>query len=328
MNTPARIGFVVKVIIFLIAWLFLIYTLLHAPDLMVVVEVFRNVSLQKILILLLVLFLAVLNWSVEGFKWKFLLKPILLISFVGSLKSVLYGISVGLATPNRLGEFAGRVVFLPRNVQSDATLLSLAGSFSQLFVTLAFGIIGFISLLRLVPEADSLFFLSYASIIAFSALFMLIMLVLYRNTHRLGKMLAKIPLIKKYFSVNQSFTILSGKRSIIVLLLSALRYGIFLHQFYLCVWLFDINISYVDVIIVVSCLYLLMATIPVISAGEPGLRASLSIVLFALFTNQPAAACAASLMLWIINIAVPAAIGSFFLLKTKHNDKHPTRQPT
>jgi len=69
--------------------------------------------------------------------------------------------------------------------------------------------------------------------------------------------------------------------------------------------------------LVISVIYLLMAVVPIISIGEPGLRVSFSLILFSIFTNQAVAVFSASILLWIINVAVPAVLGSLFIFNVK-----------
>ena len=62
--------------------------------------------------LLIALALVLANWSVEAVKWKFLIQRLEPITFTASLKSILAGISASLVTPNRAGEFIGKLFFL------------------------------------------------------------------------------------------------------------------------------------------------------------------------------------------------------------------------
>ena len=58
----------------------------------------------------LVILLAFLNWGLEARKWQVLLKPIQQINFFRAYKSVLSGLALSLNTPNRMGEYGGRIL--------------------------------------------------------------------------------------------------------------------------------------------------------------------------------------------------------------------------
>ena len=63
-------------------------------------------------LLALVLVLMLLNWGLEATKWKFLLRKIEIITFTKAMKSIFAGACVSIFTPNRLGEFGGRIFYL------------------------------------------------------------------------------------------------------------------------------------------------------------------------------------------------------------------------
>ena len=62
--------------------------------------------------LIIALILVPVNWGIETFKWKYLIKKIEYISFSKAFKSILSGVTIGIFTPNRMGEFAGRIFYL------------------------------------------------------------------------------------------------------------------------------------------------------------------------------------------------------------------------
>ena len=54
-----------------------------------------------------------LCWLVESVKWRVLMRPALLLSIPQALKAVLGGVAISLFTPNRIGEYGGRILFVP-----------------------------------------------------------------------------------------------------------------------------------------------------------------------------------------------------------------------
>lgn len=91
----------------------------------------------------LALLLVGLNWSLEAFKWRSLLAYALVQSFAESLRAVLGGVALALFTPNRIGEYGGRVYWLPETVRWQGIIALLAGNMLQLSVNLIYGSIGF-----------------------------------------------------------------------------------------------------------------------------------------------------------------------------------------
>ncbi|HRB38573.1 MAG TPA: lysylphosphatidylglycerol synthase domain-containing protein, partial [Bacteroidia bacterium] len=91
-------------------------------------------------LLISVIVLMVLNWSIEAIKWKVLINRLTKISFVRSLSAVFAGATVSFFTPNRVGDYAGRMLFLPSSVRIASLLSTFAGNISQLIVTLCCGL--------------------------------------------------------------------------------------------------------------------------------------------------------------------------------------------
>ena len=58
---------------------------------------------------LAVLLLMPVNWMLEGLKWKLAAGQQVKLSFGNAMRGVLAGVTIGTATPNRIGEFAGRI---------------------------------------------------------------------------------------------------------------------------------------------------------------------------------------------------------------------------
>ncbi|HPI54410.1 MAG TPA: lysylphosphatidylglycerol synthase domain-containing protein, partial [Chitinophagaceae bacterium] len=75
-------------------------------------DIFLNWDATKIIYISLVFILMILNWTVEGIKWRLLLKGTEQLSIIRSLQSVLTGVAVSMITPNRIGEYMGRILFL------------------------------------------------------------------------------------------------------------------------------------------------------------------------------------------------------------------------
>ncbi|MBK7298693.1 MAG: flippase-like domain-containing protein [Flavobacteriales bacterium] len=103
--------------IFLLASVFL-YTQLSAAKGTQALAALRHLRTDGIApwVLLVMLVCMAVNWSLESHKWRWLLRPVERIGSWRSLVATIAGTSVGLVTPNRTGEFLGRVLFLkPEN---------------------------------------------------------------------------------------------------------------------------------------------------------------------------------------------------------------------
>lgn len=258
-------------------------------------------------ILPLVLGLMILNWSLEAVKWKRMMRKSEIIPFRRSLEAVCSGLTVSLFTPNRIGEYAGRVFHLQIADRIEATLITVIENLGQLFVTLITGSVAlFIYLWLYVPMPPYLFAASGILLFAFGAA----LLVMYLNVNILEILLKKLPLPvswKQYLPVFSRFT---PEELQLNLFLSLIRYLVFTLQFCLLADLFGLELSYFQVLVLIAVTYFTMTIIPVIAITELGVKGAVSTYFFSFATDNLIPVLNAGFALWIINLAIPALAGA------------------
>ena len=128
-------------------FLWIAYTLynqiIHQPNLQNTIhDLFVEWNTSKILFLSIVFILMIFNWTIEAQKWRLLLVETEKFSLWKSLQSILTGVAVSVITPNRIGEYMGRILYL-RNVHKiQGITVTIIGSFAQLIITGFLGLIG------------------------------------------------------------------------------------------------------------------------------------------------------------------------------------------
>ena len=129
------------------AWLFysLYKQIKGQPDLQQSIDLIKQAPFgQQAWKFWLVIALVFVNWGFEAKKWQVLLKTIQHASFFTAYKSVLSGVTLSINTPNRIGEYGGRILYVEEGKRIKAISLSIAGSISQLIITLTMGCCGLI----------------------------------------------------------------------------------------------------------------------------------------------------------------------------------------
>ena len=286
---------------------------------------FNNLNLSisiknNIFLFVIVVLMMFLNWFLEAYKWKFLIKKIEKISFLTSIRAVFSGITVSTFTPNRIGEYGGRVFCLDKADRVKAVLITVIGSFSQLIVTLCFGFLGLIFLPNFLPELkNSLLKINYGNYILSTILifFVFLSIILFIKTPLLTTILNKFSFLKKYRKYNSVFSFYNSKELFLILFLSVLRYLVFTAQFYLLLNLFNVNLNYFSFMTLSSVMLLIISIVPSIVITEIGIRASVSLFLFSLISNDSIGILSATFLLWIINLLTPALIGIIFIFSLK-----------
>jgi len=286
---------------------------------------FNNLNLSipiknNIFLFIIVVFMMFLNWFLEAYKWKFLINKIEKISFLTSIRAVFSGITVSAFTPNRIGEYGGRVFCLDKADRVKAVLITVIGSFSQLIITLSFGFLGLIFLPNFLSELqNSILKINYGNYILSTILICLVFLsiILFIKTPLLTTILNKFRFLKRYRKYNSVFSFYNSKELLFILFLSVLRYLVFTLQFYLLLNLFNINLNYFSFMTLSSVMLLIISIVPSIVITEIGIRASVSLFLFSLISNNSIGILSATFLLWIINLLTPALIGIIFIFSLK-----------
>lgn len=271
-----------------------------------------------IAILVFVIFLMPLNWFIESYKWKYLVRKLEHISFGKSVKAVFTGITFAIFTPNRIGELAGRIFVLKKEHRAKAVFATATGSLSQMMITVILGIISgivFLFFYGFKSEGIDLNILLFLKII--SVFFLLFGLYLFFNLRIVADFLNKFNLSEKLKSAVYILASYKKAELMKVLLFSFLRYLVFLLQFYLLLKLFAVEISFSIAVMTITLTYLISSVIPSFTLTEIGIRGSAAIFFMGMFSSNISGIVAATALLWIINLAVPAIIGAGLFYLTR-----------
>lgn len=267
----------------------------------------------------LLLFTALLipiNWGFEALKWQLLGQKIERLSFLRAYRAVMVGLTLGFITPNRLGDYAGRMLELKSQQRLEAIGAIFIGRFCQLVATILAGSLGLAYfILR--------FYWALYPSVCMSLMFLLvalnvIVLGLLYNARALVAVVAAIKPLRRFISYVSIMSAYAYPELSRLLLLSLGRYCVFLLQFVLLLVLFGVQLSPVEYIGGVSGTFFLKSVVPSVSLlSDLGMRELSAMYLFGLLGQERLQVLSASLSLWLLNIAVPSAVGLFFVLRLR-----------
>lgn len=288
-------------------------------------------SIDSLLMIGFVCLLGIVNWMIESFKWKFAISSLVQLSYFDAVKSVLIGVFFSLFIPNRAGDFIGRVYSVNHNDKGKMSVLTLLASGAQLLATLLFGTVGL-----------TFFYINYTSAFIQINVYFLVAVVLSWLACFTGLIIFFKSSMLSTFGKNSKFKwVLKLKtwmevlkdiplvRLNAILGLSLLRYLVFSFQMWLCLRIVGVDINGLDLFFFVSVYYLILTFIPTVVYTEIGIRGSLSIYLFGLLlfiTSTPEydyqwSVSFASVLVWLVNIVIPAIVGSFYSRRLKFFNK-------
>lgn len=278
----------------------------------IVIDIPNLFSADNFFLTVALFILMFLNWTVEAYKWKLLIVPFESITLKASLKAIFSGVTISIFTPNRVGEFAGRVFFLKKANKIQASIVSLIGSFMQLFVTIIVGVLAYFVLKQ--KQFVFFYFEEFISkeffLIYIGLLLVLICSVVFIYFKRETLFIR----FKKYIEI---LRIYSWKELSVVFVVSFFRYLVFSVQYYLALKVFGINEGCLVSFSLIALTFFVTSAIPTFALTEIAVRVGVAIYFFGTISTDHSSIAAASLLLWLINLALPASIGSFFVWKLK-----------
>ena len=254
-----------------------------------------------------------LNWGLEAWKWQRLarhLEPTH--SFAHSLRAVVLGLTLGFATPNRVGDYAARILTLHARRRLDAVGAVFLGRYAQLVATVLAGGAGLLYFLLTFylggyPAAQ------VGVLVAAGLGAALVLLPLYRSRLLLAALALVRPLrrFRRYLAIMPTY---SARELHAVLGLSGARYAVFCGQFLLLLHAYGVRAAAGPALAAVAGTFLFKSLVPSLNAlADVGVRELTATHLFGLLGQPALPVLSASLSLWALNIALPSALGLLLL---------------
>lgn len=257
--------------------------------------------------------LAPLNWLAEVQKWRPFVQRHEAISMGKALQAVLAGYSFALFTPNRIGEYGGRILFVSPGHQWKAFAANVVGSIGQYLVLLTGGITGGIWFAGQKMDWSAA---QQAQVLCASLPALSVAYYCYFNIGLIIPVIAKLPVLKKARGLVSKLRLLlnfSRRDLLYVWYWSALRYAIYSSQYFLLLQFFDIKTGVLMGFSGIATIFLLQTVVPLPAIAGLLVRGGLAIFVWTCFSANEVGILAATFVLWIINLILPALIGTFSL---------------
>lgn len=254
--------------------------------------------------LLLVLILLPINWLIEAYKWYLLQQKSAGLSFYQCWKNVIKGITYAILLPPQIGDLLGKLSTSKPNTKLNTGFLSLFGGIIQSYIALCAGVIGFLYLY--VGNLSWIY-----QCIAFVLMGFLGLMIFYVN--EIARFVNLLVKPKSNFLLEiDVHKLLIFK----IIVLSKLRYMVFVLQFLFVLQFFEVKETYFKLISAIMLTYLGKTFIPALNIfGELGTREFAALVSFEHTHVDSSIVFISSMMLWIINIFIPVILGIFYLFE-------------
>ena len=241
---------------------------------------------------MLLLFLFSLNYATEALKWKVLLANWNPLSMLQSLKAVLVGQAFAFFTPVRSGDYVGRILFVETGQKWKGVTQLAWSNYAQLMITITMGTFGMFFNLPFFPWLKWL-----------GPVLVLFAYYLYFHPGQFKGWLQKMTTLQIEVDVK-----------IKLLILSLLKYILFMVQYIWAVKIFTIPVPIFELWMALSVMFLCLSIIPAISLTDLVIRGQLIVLLLANWYDNSLMLICLSTLIWSVNFLLPAIIGAFLLL--------------
>lgn len=265
--------------------------------------------------LVVVIVLAPVNIALETLKWRQLIRGFSRLNFWKTFQAILAGTTIAIFTPNRVGEYGGRVLFVEKGQGWKAVIATMVGSLSQLLALLSVGLLGaiYFSLKFLEPEPYVIPVVSFLGVAFIGLLFFT-----YFNIDLVATLAKRIPHIDKIKKPLRHLTVLKHyhwKELSGALGFGFLRYFTYSTQYYLLLQFYDIPAPWLTGMAGIATIFLVQASVPLPPVMGLLARGEIALFVWGHFAENQVNILAATFSLFVINIAVPALLGLVFIIQ-------------
>ncbi len=320
MNISKRHISYLKYTVAILITLLLVHQVHTAQNQKNIVDTFLEKNWSENLVwMILVVLLMPINWYLESLKWKTLMKPFIKISTLEAIKSVLVGVSLGVVTPARLGEYGGRVLMSPLDKSREVISSTFAGSIAQNLINVVIGMVmSYFFLKSIINEFFSTPYLFYAVV-----LFQIIaMIVTYFYLRKMVNKMSEWSIFEKWKKMLSNVaTIYPNDSKLLtkVLMWSVMRYGIYFVQYLCILYYLGIDAEFWILGSHVAGVFMIQTLIPLPAFLSIPARGEIAIMVWQNIGILPIWALTATYVLWFLNLVIPSIIGVIILLISNKN---------
>lgn len=271
-----------------------------------------QLEIQKngIYFILLAIFLVPVNWGIETIKWLPLMSPANKISFGKAYGLILAGLATGLMTPNRIGNFIGRVQDEKIQDKANGIAATLLANIAQFSATISFGLIALMFNFNLFQSSTSIFILSILA-----SVFLVLGLITFYSPRYLLLWKWLVKKRPELPSLLEDYSKISFLLKTTIFFLAILRLWVIYVQYLLLLLAFFTPHNSWIILQGIALMFFLTTLFPSIAFGKLFVREASALFVLTAFNIPTSIIVTVSLFLWGINLAIPSLIGSWIFIK-------------
>jgi len=312
-TSKKAISIILKFSVLILAAVFIIHKLNNNSNLRDFQMLTAELQSWQVYSAMTVLFiLMLLNWFLESLKWKYLVSNIERISLWKSIESVFCGLTWAIFTPNRIGEYGGRIFFLSPRKRVFGAIAMGVGAVGQMVIT---NVLGSFAILWFIWHfTDASTWVLYA-LFFLTTVFSLFFLLFYFNIRLLIGLLTSISFLKRFKKFIMVLARYNKRDLIVVFNYSLARFAVFTTQYCVVIQLLIPEIPFFSMVMMILILFFIQSALPSLDLLDVGVRAMTATYFFSFITHHEVAIMASTACIWLVNLIIPAILGSVFVFK-------------
>ena len=294
-----------NVLLVVAAYGYLIYTFVTFDGYDELLEHFRSAGWQQYGALAVAAMLIPLNFFLEAYNWRYLLRKLEPMSMLEAQRQVYYGFLGAMLTPERLGDYPTRVTRIAdKDKWLPAIALGFVGTMGLSTVNMSGGLLSLLFSGLEVGGAnkDKVLVISCLLLVLFVAVVLLMpyMARWMSKRERKGTWHTMVEVMRDFSP--WEFPVIVG--------ISFLRYVTYCTQLLLVLVFCGVNLTPMQYLTIIPIHYLFVTVVPTVPVADAAVRGSVGVLIFGAFTDNTAGVAIAAIVLWILNTIVPAIIGT------------------
>jgi hypothetical protein len=251
------------------------------------------------------------NALLESYKWHSLLSRAEQVSFSTAFSSWLAGVAFSIITPNRIGEYPGRILYLGGSNTFRYINVSVSGITSQLAGIYFWGFVGLIYYNIAFPDTMA------QAALGVCVLINIFISVVYWRFDSWVPAMTRNKWLRRFAVYGRLMSRVSAADKLKVLTISLLRVMVFTAQYLFLLRWMNVDVPLLQGFCLAALFFWVMAVIPSLALTELGIRGAVSLYIFAHFSSNTIGILAATTGLWLLNLVIPSVAGSVLITKMK-----------
>lgn len=264
-------------------------------------QVLQNTN-TSILLLIFIVYLSFQNRFLEILKWQNLVYSFQNITVSEATKQVLAALTLGMVTPNGIGEYAGKALYFDKTQTKNIIFLNVICNGVQLILSVAFGLVG-------------LLYLGYTKwVLAVSAIVCIVIVTAFLLKKTTIKGYSLSTFVDKINDIPKAI----HQRNIFF---GLLRYLTFSHQYYFLFLIFGVQFPYFTMMAAIAAVYFVSSSLPAFQFLDFAVKGSVAVFFMGKIGVNDWIVVLVAAIFWFLNVVLPVCVGIFYVLNYKIDNK-------